>query len=74
MRYVQHESAILNLSRNCAITQTNCDKKPECLKQLNHLVQENTKHHLQLLKATVLILKHKMEQVNDQNETPNKSS
>lgn len=43
MRYVEPESAILNLSRNCAITQTNCDKKPECLKQLNHLVEEKYK-------------------------------
>ena len=42
MRYVEPESAQLNLSRECFITKTDCDQKPECLKQLNDLNEKHT--------------------------------
>lgn len=43
MRYIEPERATLNLSGKCKITKTNCEQKPECLKQLNDLVQEYQK-------------------------------
>ena len=58
MRYVEPESAKLNLSRDCFITKTDCNQKPECLKQLNDLNEKYTQQQ-NLKNCRSLIKKHK---------------